>query len=44
LAYYDGKKLSYGKPLLKNVAVNATVQKQGKNKKLIIFRTKQKSN
>ena len=44
LAYSDGKKLSYGKPLLSGVVVKATVQKQGRGEKLIIFRTKAKSN
>lgn len=43
LAYSDGTKLSYGKPLLSGEVV-ATVQKQGKNPKLTIFRTKAKSN
>lgn len=43
LAYSDGNKLSYGKPLL-NGEVIATVQKQGKGPKLTIFRTKAKSN
>ncbi len=43
LAYSDGKKLSYGKPLLTG-EVKATVQKQGKGPKLTIFRTKAKSN
>ncbi len=43
LAYSDGEKLSYGKPLLNGV-VKATVQKQGRGPKLIIFRTKAKSN
>lgn len=43
LAYSDGKKLFYGKPLLKG-EVKATIQKQGKGKKLTIFRTKAKSN
>lgn len=44
IAYSDGKTLQYGKPLLDNIKVNAKVQKQGKESKLIIFRTKQKSN
>ena len=44
LAYSDGKKLSYGKPLLKGATVEAVVQKQGRGKKLTIFRTKAKSN
>ncbi len=44
LAYSDGKKLSYGKPLLKGATVKATVQKQGRGQKLTIFRTKAKSN
>ncbi len=43
LAYSDGTKLSYGKPLLPG-AVTATVQKQGKGPKQVIFRTKAKSN
>ncbi len=43
VAYSDGKKLSYGKPLLTG-EVTATVQKQGKGPKLTIFRTKAKSN
>ncbi len=43
LAYSDGNKLKYGKPLL-NGEVKATVQKQGKGPKLVIFRTKAKSN
>ena len=43
LAYSDGDKLLYGKPLLNGV-VKATAQKQGKGKKLTIFRTKAKSN
>ena len=44
LAYSDGSKLSYGKPLLEGVTVTATVQKQGRGKKVTIFRTKAKSN
>ncbi len=43
LAYSDGTKLSYGKPLLTGEVV-ATVQKQGLGPKQIIFRTKAKSN
>ena len=43
LAYSDGNKLSYGKPILEG-KVNATVQKQGLGPKLTIFRTKAKSN
>ncbi len=43
LAYSDGNKLSYGKPLLTGEVV-ATVQKQGRGPKLTIFRTKAKSN
>lgn len=43
LAYSDGSKLSYGKPLL-NGEVIATVQKQGRGPKITIFRTKAKSN
>ncbi len=43
VAYSDGTKLSYGKPLLSG-EVTATVQKQGKGPKLTIFRTKAKSN
>ncbi len=43
VAYSDGTKLSYGKPLLSGEVV-ATVQKQGKGPKLTIFRTKAKSN
>ncbi len=43
LAYSDGTKLSYGKPLLTGEVV-ATVQKQGRGPKLTIFRTKAKSN
>lgn len=43
LAYSDGNKLLYGKPLLTG-EVKATVQKQGKGQKLTIFRTKAKSN
>jgi len=44
LAYYDGKKLQIGKPYLDNVKVQAKVEKQGRMKKIIILRTKQKSN
>jgi len=44
LAYSDGKKLSYGKPILDGVTVEGIVQKQGRGKKLTIFRTKAKSN
>ena len=44
LVYSNGKELSYGKPLLEGVSVEATVQKQGSGKKLTIFRTKAKSN
>ncbi len=43
LAYSDGTKLSYGKPLLPGEVV-ATVQKQGRGPKITIFRTKAKSN
>ncbi|BDU67623.1 MAG: 50S ribosomal protein L21 [Candidatus Tyloplasma litorale] len=43
LSYSDGKKLSYGKPILKG-KVEAIVEKQGKGPKVIIFRTKAKSN
>lgn len=43
IAYSDGKKLSYGKPLLEGEVI-ATVQKQGKGPKVTIFRTKAKSN
>lgn len=43
LALNDGKELHIGNPHL-NANVQATVQKHGKNKKLIIFRTKAKSN
>ncbi|NQX83368.1 MAG: 50S ribosomal protein L21 [Mycoplasmataceae bacterium] len=43
LAYSNGTKLSYGKPLLEGTVVT-TVQKQGRNSKLTIFRTKAKSN
>ncbi len=43
VAYSDGTKLSYGKPLLDGKVI-ATVQKQGKGPKLTIFRTKAKSN
>lgn len=43
LAYSDGTKMLYGKPLLKGEVV-ATVEKQGKAPKLTIFRTKAKSN
>jgi len=44
LAYSNGEKLSYGKPLLKGATVKATVEKQGRGQKLTIFRTKAKSN
>ena len=43
LLIHDGSKLHIGTPKL-DAKIKATVQKQGKNKKLIIFRTKQKSN
>lgn len=43
IAYSDGTKLSYGKPILSG-EVKATVEKQGKGAKLTIFRTKAKSN
>ncbi len=42
-AVYDGKELKVGTPNLK-AEVTATVKKQGKGKKLKIFRTKEKSN
>ena len=44
LAVYDGKKLHIGKPLVKGAVVKATLQKQGKGKKIKILRTKAKSN
>ncbi|CRX36856.1 / rplU / 50S ribosomal protein L21 /:344639 Reverse [Candidatus Hepatoplasma crinochetorum] len=43
LAIYDGNSLIAGTPKI-DAKIKARVQKQGKNKKLIIFRTKQKSN
>ncbi|BDV03550.1 MAG: hypothetical protein HPPSJP_2710 [Candidatus Hepatoplasma scabrum] len=43
LAIYDGDNLIAGTPKI-DAKIKARVQKQGKNKKLIIFRTKQKSN
>jgi large subunit ribosomal protein L21 len=43
LLIYDGTKLHIGTPNL-TATVTAIVQKQGRGKKLIIFRTKQKSN
>lgn len=43
IAYFDDKKLFYGKPNLDGEVI-AKVQKQGKGPKLIIFRTKAKSN
>lgn len=44
LAYHDGSKLNIGKPFLDNVKVVGVVEKQGKGPKIIILRTKQKSN
>lgn len=41
---FDGKKIHIGKPILKNAKVKGIVEKQGKNKKVIIFKTKSKSN
>ncbi|AHK22409.1 50S ribosomal protein L21 [Candidatus Hepatoplasma crinochetorum Av] len=43
LAIYDGQNLIAGTPKI-DAKIKARIQKQGKNKKLIIFRTKQKSN
>lgn len=43
-AINDGKILHIGSPLLKSAKVIATVEKQGKGPKVIIFRTKAKSN
>ena len=44
VALHDGTKLHIGKPTVAGATVTGTVQKQGKGKKLIIFRTKAKSN
>lgn len=44
LAISNGKELVIGKPLVKGAVVHAEVQKQGKAKKVQIFRTKAKSN
>lgn len=41
---FDGKDSHYGQPTLKNSFVKGVVQKQGKSKKIIIFKTKAKSN
>ncbi len=43
-AISDGKKLFVGNPDVKDAKIKAVVEKQGKGPKLIIFRTKQKSN
>ena len=44
LAIYDGSKLHVGTPILEGALVKATLQKQGKEKKIHILRTKAKSN
>jgi len=44
LAVYDEKTLTIGKPLVAKATVKATVQKQGKGKKIKILRTRAKSN
>ena len=44
MAVHDGSKLHVGKPTVAGATVKGTVQKQGKGKKLTIFRTKAKSN
>ncbi len=43
-AVFDDKKLIIGQPTVKNAKVIAIVEKQGKGPKLVIFRTKAKSN
>ncbi len=43
-AYFDGKKLNVGKPIIEGAKLIAKVEKQGKGPKLLIFRTKAKSN
>lgn len=42
LAYSDGKKLTTGKPYLKNMEVLGKVIKNGKSKKIIVFKFKPK--
>lgn len=44
LMVFDGKEMKVGNPFVKNAKIVATVEKQGKNPKLTIFRTKAKSN
>lgn len=44
LAIFDGEKLHVGKPFVSGVTITTICQKQGKQKKVIVFKTKQKSN
>lgn len=44
VAVSNGKELVIGKPLVDSAVVTAEVQKQGRGKKIQIFRTKAKSN
>lgn len=44
VAAYNGSDLIIGKPFVSSAVVKAEVQKQGKAKKVQIFRTKAKSN
>jgi large subunit ribosomal protein L21 len=42
LAFSDGKKLNTGKPYLKDVKVSGKVVKNGKGKKIVVFKFKPK--
>ncbi len=44
LAAFEGEKSKFGTPFLAGVKVSAKVLKQGKNKKIIVFKMKSKKN